>query len=427
MYNNSIRKTNKQYLQKRGLKRMSINIEFINKGIEVSDGVTSFKVCCYPFQVDSFPTEWKGCKKYTFNSDTYHKLSKNSRKFYAAFRGENGIYEAFRLAINSTKVREYLETVLTLLDKTDYTKAGKIDTLSEWCTILGACYDFKRRLLLSSKINVQLMEQNLTNVAAYCESIIVKKHPLYETIKTDISFETYLEYKDKPYFNKCLKVYNKQQETKKQLKDTYNEWVQTIPECLKETTSLFLSLREYDYSLCNYFYECKDIENRIEYINRVYLREQEPLKPFNFKQVTCYQDLLNISQKLKEIEHKFRQQEKEKLFKHNQTTLLLPYENAEYEVLIPTSYADCVQYGQQLHNCLGGYEWNNYLEDGRRVAFVVKNKSNNNLVACIDLTTRALNIQQALAPCNQQIPDTTLKNFINIYVDLIKKNHNSKN
>lgn len=74
----------------------------------------------------------------------------------------------------------------------------------------------------------------------------------------------------------------------------------------------------------------------------------------------------------------------EKIFKKSQEEKNLFFENEEYITIIPTTYQEIQKEGEKLNNCLGGYEWNTYLSQGKRKVVFVRRKDNpdKSYIAC---------------------------------------------
>ena len=55
---------------------------------------------------------------------------------------------------------------------------------------------------------------------------------------------------------------------------------------------------------------------------------------------------------------------------------LLPFEDDNFTVVIPTTRNECVDEGTALHNCIGTIEWDNYLSQGKRCIVFIREKLN---------------------------------------------------
>ena len=110
----------------------------------------------------------------------------------------------------------------------------------------------------------------------------------------------------------------------------------------------------------------------------------------------------NYDNVLKIKEERGRQVE-EVIFKKSQEEKKLFFENENFITIVPITYKEVQKEGEKLHNCLGGYEWNNYLSQGKRKIVFIRKKDNQNesYIACdID---RYGTIQQFLKQDNNKI------------------------
>ena len=64
-----------------------------------------------------------------------------------------------------------------------------------------------------------------------------------------------------------------------------------------------------------------------------------------------------------------------RLFAETQS-ILKPFEDENYTIVIPTTRAECIAEGTALHNCIGTIEWNSYLSQGKRCIIFIREKSN---------------------------------------------------
>lgn len=101
--------------------------------------------------------------------------------------------------------------------------------------------------------------------------------------------------------------------------------------------------------------------------------------------------------KLEEIENE--------TFAKSQTEKNLFYENDNFTIVIPLTRAECIDEGTKLNNCLGNYEWNNWLRNGyRKVVFIRrKNAPNTSYIAC-DMDNN-FTIHQFLTHNNEYVRD----------------------
>lgn len=105
----------------------------------------------------------------------------------------------------------------------------------------------------------------------------------------------------------------------------------------------------------------------------------------------------------KELEQK---EAEAKLFAEKQTKYDLHYENEYFTVVVPTSWEECANEGSALHNCLGGYEWENYLKNGNRGVVFIRKKDcpDKPYIAC-DFPWETRNIYQFLTYYNNDVDD----------------------
>ena len=103
----------------------------------------------------------------------------------------------------------------------------------------------------------------------------------------------------------------------------------------------------------------------------------------------------------------------EKQFKLNQEKFNLNFEDEEFKVIVPLTKKEINYYGNVFHNCLGGYEWNNYLRKGLRLVVIIINKQTNKPCICCDMSINSLKIQQFLKEGNNYLvtKDRELRHF----------------
>lgn len=99
-------------------------------------------------------------------------------------------------------------------------------------------------------------------------------------------------------------------------------------------------------------------------------------------------------------------EEEAKLFMKRQTEYDLHYENEYFTVVVPTSWEECADEGSALHNCLGGYEWENYLRNGNRGVVFIRKKDcpDKPYIAC-DFNWDTKWISQFLTYYNDDVTD----------------------
>lgn len=87
-----------------------------------------------------------------------------------------------------------------------------------------------------------------------------------------------------------------------------------------------------------------------------------------------------------------------KIFKANQTSLNLNFENKDFIVKVPTTYDELLAEGSALKNCLAHFEFNNYIKNGRRrIAFVRRKSDPDKACIACDIDVYANSIEQFLA------------------------------
>ena len=94
----------------------------------------------------------------------------------------------------------------------------------------------------------------------------------------------------------------------------------------------------------------------------------------------------------------------ERCFIASQKKFPLAYENDTFVVIVPMSKKECIDEGKKMHNCLGGYEWDNFLSNGSRQVVFIRRKTapTKSYIAC---DIHDLRIHQYLAPCNNYVTD----------------------
>lgn len=110
----------------------------------------------------------------------------------------------------------------------------------------------------------------------------------------------------------------------------------------------------------------------------------------------------NYDNILKIKEERERQVE-EIIFKNSQKEKKIFFENENFTIIIPTTYKEVQKEGEELHNCLGGCEWKNYLSQGKRKVVFIRKKDNQSesYIAC-DIDRYGM-IRQFLKKRNIQI------------------------
>lgn len=109
------------------------------------------------------------------------------------------------------------------------------------------------------------------------------------------------------------------------------------------------------------------------------------------------------------------------MFKENQTSIELNFENEDFKVVVPTTYKELVAEGNALKNCLGHYEYNNYVKNGRRRIAFVRRKDNPDkaYIAC-DIDVYDNMIMQYLAFGNDNVRDSKALDFQRAYQEYLQ-------
>lgn len=110
------------------------------------------------------------------------------------------------------------------------------------------------------------------------------------------------------------------------------------------------------------------------------------------------------------------------IFKENQTSIELNFENEDFKVVVPTTYKELVAEGDALKNCLGHYEYNNYIKNGRRRIAFIRRKDNPDkaYIAC-DIDVYDNMIMQYLAFGNDNVRDSKALDFQREYQEYLSK------
>ena len=91
------------------------------------------------------------------------------------------------------------------------------------------------------------------------------------------------------------------------------------------------------------------------------------------------------------------------IFRKSQKEKKLFFEDENFTIIIPTTYKEIQKESEILHNCLGAYEWNQYLSQGKRKVVFIRRKENSDesYIAC-DIDKYG-DIHQFLKKGNQHI------------------------
>lgn len=105
-------------------------------------------------------------------------------------------------------------------------------------------------------------------------------------------------------------------------------------------------------------------------------------------------------------------------FIKSQKSIPLFFEDEDFITIIPMSKKEVVEEGAKLRNCLGTYEWNNFLSTGDRQVVFIRRKSapEKSYIAC-DIDDGV--IQQYLTYCNAYVTDEDAEAFRDKYQDYL--------
>lgn len=108
------------------------------------------------------------------------------------------------------------------------------------------------------------------------------------------------------------------------------------------------------------------------------------------------------------------------IFKKNQTSIPLEFENDKFIVKVPTTYKELLTEGTALRNCLGHYEYNNFVRNGRRRVVFIRRKNfpDKSYIAC-DIDVYTNDIQQYLRYGNERVIDTDALDFKEKYQEYL--------
>lgn len=188
--------------------------------------------------------------------------------------------------------------------------------------------------------------------------------------------------------------------------DTYEELFDSYKYTIEHLYSKGLTEKEITaYYRIMYFQGCSMFVGSntvIQYLEALKLLKQSiPTGNFimNYRKVMSeYNDYIN--------------KEAEKIFAENQNVFDLHYTHNNISVLVPQTRKELAYYGNVFHNCLNGYEWENYLKTGKRKVVIIL--KDNEPQVCCDMDN-FLNIRQYYAPYNHCVKDEELKEFRTLY------------
>ena len=110
----------------------------------------------------------------------------------------------------------------------------------------------------------------------------------------------------------------------------------------------------------------------------------------------------------------------DELIKKNQTSIPLEFEDDKFIVKVPTTYKELLAEGTALRNCLGHYEYNHFVRNGRRRIVFIRRKNfpDKSYIAC-DIDVYTNDIQQYLRYGNETVIDTDALEFKEKYQDYL--------
>ena len=215
-------------------------------------------------------------------------------------------------------------------------------------------------------------------------------------------------------FEKCDKIVKSEYRQSEKIKET----ITNLPALLEQTGIPHYIMENIRFTTTGntYTYDTIDeVYNRFAQVIYYILNDNKVIALKNVCQNTDFDNIHNIREFETRVDNEYHKAEQE-IFVNRQSRLPA-YENDTYTVYIPKSYDECKEIGDYFHNCVGHYEWTNYLRNGRRGLFIVVKKSNNEKVACCDCDERE--VLQKLQKHNNRITDRDILNFIKDYEKII--------
>lgn len=136
--------------------------------------------------------------------------------------------------------------------------------------------------------------------------------------------------------------------------------------------------------------------------------------------LTNYCNLKSICEQKKQSDMIEKNKEVDKTFSDYQLEIDLHFEDDNFEVLVPTHYAELVNEGECLNNCLGNHEWNYFLSTGERRVVFIRSKSNPTrpYIAC-DIMAVNNKIEQYLTYNNYSVNEPLAIEFKKKYQDYL--------
>jgi hypothetical protein len=211
-------------------------------------------------------------------------------------------------------------------------------------------------------------------------------------------------------FEKCDKIVKSEYKQYEKIKETLAN-IPTIleqaniPHYIRESIRITTAGNVYDYDTIDEAY------SRFAQMIYYMLSDNKTIALKNVCKNTDLNNIHNFNEFEIQVDNEYHRAEQE-IFANRQNRLPA-YENDTFTVYIPKTYEECKEIGNYFHNCVGNYEWTNFLRNGRRGLFIITRKSDNEKVACCDCDDRA--VIQKLQKCNTRITDKAILDFINNY------------
>lgn len=211
-------------------------------------------------------------------------------------------------------------------------------------------------------------------------------------------------------FEKCDKIVKSEYKQYEKIKETLAN-IPTIleqaniPHYIRESIRITTAGNVYDYDTIDEAY------SRFAQMIYYMLSDNKTIALKNVCKNTDLNNIHNFNEFEIQVDNEYHRAEQE-IFANRQNRLPA-YENDTFTIYIPKTYEECKEIGNYFHNCVGNYEWTNFLRNGRRGLFIVTRKSDNEKVACCDCDDRA--VIQKLQKCNNRITDRAILDFIDNY------------
>ncbi len=403
-------------------------IELMPKGIKITIDNEKYNYTFFPQQCDKLPYEIGTLvtNEFKLRADIYRELNKESRKIYPNIK--RILPELFRVLYfdrnNKNKLAvlevgfEYICNLSTLSND------GKTYLLEN---LLADSYYFNDINKVYNKLLMETIDEAVNKIItgqyvsrgtigkAYVEKVNKKVYAVqYEPYSDVLTMGDFIQYHQEPLFTRMVKILRNEntviQNTKKEmeklraiaLEDGYTE------------NSLKIELAD-NIRLP----DCYILSARLKRIAEI--ADKLGNNCVTWKELKSYQQVNDCLNQLEADLANARNAEENQRFAEVQKATLKEYENETYKIIIPLNVGECITYGDRLSNCLGHFEWDNYLRLNKRAAFVVLNKTTNKYVACVDISLSNKHLCQCLGPCNSTITDQNLLSFIHDYLNNIIK------